>query len=113
MLLVEYPQRRQEDQRHHSEQDKPCIGETVERQLYIHAIETRNECSRHEQHAYHGEYLHDAVLVEVDQTKDRILQVLKPFEVEIGVVDKRGDVLEQDIEPGLERGGIPLALEEV
>ena len=65
---------------------------------HIHSEEAGNECRRHEHQRDKGKHLHDLVLVEVDDTEDSVLKIFKSFKTEIGMVDERGYVLQEDIQ---------------
>ena len=88
------------DRAYHSEHQggdrSPGPRLRIERQSHVHSVETRNQRRRHKEQGNEGEDLHNLVLFEVDEAQNRILQVLKPFESEIDMVDERGDILEDD-----------------
>ena len=68
-------------------------------ELDVHAEEAGNQGRRHEHEGDKGEYLHDLVLVQVDDTENCVLQVFETLEAEVGVVDEGGYVLEKHIQP--------------
>ena len=70
-------------------------------ELYVHTEETGDESRRHEHEGNQCEHLHDLVLIEVDDTENSILEILETLETEVGMVDKRGDVLEEDVQTRL------------
>ena len=74
---------------HQQEGDNPrpaCCSKPSE--LHIHTEEARDESRRHEHEGDKGKHLHDLVLIEVDDTENSVLQVLKSLKAEVGVVDK-------------------------
>ena len=78
-----------EDQHKHDCRDRnPRPPLVSKRQRHVHSVETGQQGRRHQQHGHEGEDLHYVVLVQVDDTKDGILQVLEPLEREIGVIDQ-------------------------
>ena len=70
-------------------------------ELYVHTEETGDESRRHEHEGNQCEHLHDLVLIEVDDTENSILKILKTLETEVCMIDQRRDILEQDIKPWL------------
>ena len=57
-------------------------------ELHVHSEEAGDQGRRHKHQRYKGEHLHYLVLVEVDDTENSILQVLKPFKAEIRMIDQ-------------------------
>ena len=81
------------------------------RQGNIHSIEGSNERRGHQKKRDEGEYLHYLVLVEVDETDDGVLEILKTVKTEIGVVHEGGNVLEHDVQLVLDALGTFLRLQ--
>ena len=52
---------------------------------HVHAVEAGNEGRRHEEHAHHGQDLHNFVLLQVDKTHHGILEVFQTLEAEVGM----------------------------
>ena len=67
-------------------------------ELNVHTKEARDESRRHEHQRHKGKHLHDLVLIEVDDTEHSVLEILKSLETEVGVIDKRRDVLEENVQ---------------
>ena len=70
-------------------------------ELNVHSEETCDKGRRHEHEGHKGEHLHDLVLIEVNDTEDCILEVLETLKTEVGVVDERRDILEEDVQARL------------
>ena len=68
-------------------------------ELYVHAEETRYQCRRHEHQGDERKHLHDLVLIEVDDTEDCVLKIFKTFKTKVGMIDQRGYILKEHIEP--------------
>lgn len=100
-------------QEHDTTDDDPSPGLVHERKRHVHSVEARNQSRRHQKHRHKGEDLHDAVLIEIDETDNGVLEIFKSLEAEIRVVDQRCDVLENDGEAGLEFRRIFVALHQV
>ena len=66
--------------------------------LEVHAVDRRDERRGHEDHRRHGEDLDDLVLLDVDKTQRRILDIVQSLEAEIGMVDQRVDVLDHQLQ---------------
>ena len=65
-------------------------------ELDIHTEEAGDQSGRHQHQRDQGEHLHDLVLVEVDDTEYGILKILQTLETEVGMIDKRRNVLEKN-----------------
>ena len=81
-------------------------------ELDVHSEEAGDQGRRHEHERDEGEYLHDLVLVEVDDTDHGVLEVLETLEAEVGMVDKGRDILEHDVELAMQGVRELLALED-
>ena len=81
------------------------------RQGNVHSIEGSDERRGHQKKRDEGEYLHYLVLVEVDETDDGVLEILKTVKTEIGVVHEGRNVLEHDVQLVLDALGTFLRLQ--
>ncbi len=72
--------------------------EAGKRQVHVHSIEAGDQCRRHQQQGDQRKNLHDLVLLEIDKTDYGILQILKPLEAEVGMVDKGRNILEYNVQ---------------
>ena len=98
---------------HEDEQAEPSPPLILERQGHVHAIETRHQGRRHQEHRHKREYLHYVVLIQVDKTQNGFLEVFQPLKAEIGVVDQGGDVLKNDRETSLKLRRVLVTLDHV
>lgn len=62
----------------------------------VHAIHARYQCGRQEYNAHDGENFDDFVLLDIDQTKECVLQIFEAVERKARVFEKRIDVLDDD-----------------
>ena len=90
LALLEDLEDQGEGDDHHSEDyhPGPWGGGDEVAEGDVHSEEAGDQCRWHEQKGHEGEYLHDLVLVEVDDTEDSVLEVLKTLETEVSVVDQ-------------------------
>lgn len=104
-----------DDKRNHHQRDDddpvPLGVARNHRERDVHSVEGCDEGRRHQKERNEGEYLHYLVLIEVDETDDRVLEILETVEAEIRVVHERGDVLEHDVQLVLDALGTFLGLE--
>ena len=56
---------------------------------HIHTEEACDKGRWHKHQRHKCEYLHDLVLIEVDDTEYCVLEIFKSFKTEVGVIDKR------------------------
>ena len=91
------PERKCQDY-HQKKYPEPGPTVLVKRQGHIHSIETCHEGCRHYEQCDHGKDLHDLILVQIDDSQHRILQILKPFKGEVNMVYQGGDVLYEHIQ---------------
>ena len=54
----------------------------------VHAINTCDQRRGHENHSSHREDLYDLVLLDIDKTQCRILDIVQTLKTEIGMVDE-------------------------
>ena len=80
--------------------------------LEIHAVNRSDERSGQEDDGGHGENLDDFVLLDVDKTQRGVLDVVETLEREIGVVDKRIDVLDHQLQTGIDVVGETLGTQD-
>ena len=91
-----------DDRDHHQYKDKSPHPRRAAQEITeadVHTEEAGYQGRRHEHEGHEGEHLHDLVLIEVDDTEDCVLEVLQTLEAEVGMVDKRRDIFEEDIQP--------------
>ena len=68
----------------------------------VHTINTRNERRRHENHCRNREDLYNLVLLDIDQTQSRILDIVQSLKTEIGMVDQRIHILDHQLQPRID-----------
>ena len=64
----------------------------------VHTVDARNQCWRHENDRDDGKYLDDFVLLDVNQTEERVLEILQPLKREVRVFKHGVNVLDDDAE---------------
>ncbi len=57
-------------------------------ELEVHAVNTGDQCRRHENYRCNRKDFNDFVLLDIDQTQKGVLQILQTLEIEIGVIDQ-------------------------
>ena len=65
--------------------------------LKVHTIDTRHQGRGHKYHSSDGEYLHNLVLLDVDKTERRVLDIVQTLEREVGMRNERVDVLNHQL----------------
>ena len=102
LTAFEHPEDHQGRDDHEDKGEDPGPGRGAEPpEVDVHSEEAGYQGRRHEHQGHEGEHLHDLVLVEVDDTEDCVLQIFKTLKAEVGVIDERGDVLQEHIQTGL------------
>ena len=84
----EYYQDDAEGKNHEREDNGGIPSRVGQRQFQIHPVKPRNESRRHEKQGHQRKDLHYLVLVQIDKTDHRILEIFQTFETEIGMVDQ-------------------------
>ena len=100
---LEHPEDDGQRNYHERKNDYPGPSGVAEEasKLHIHTEKAGYQCRRHQEKRHESKHLHDLVLIEVDDTENSVLEVLETLETEVGMVDKRGDVLEEDVQTRL------------
>ena len=85
------------------------LGHKIE----IHAIETTDECRRQEDDIDDGKYFDDSVLLDINQTKEGILEVVKTVKTKSRIVEKWVNILDNHRKPRVEFFGEEITFEDI